>query len=164
MGSFRAFGLMALTLFALSLTACGSSEMTPEETKKNNDFWAASSLRFSPEFNQGNPGSNSNIVTEDPAKPTTQVMVRGEVQAPGYAGGAIILEVRASEACADGYCPIEGKMPLASTVINTPGFFSLVVPSQGQKTSLVANAPGKSGMLYLGELSAKVDGVEITLK
>ncbi|MCE9624653.1 MAG: hypothetical protein K8R69_04230 [Deltaproteobacteria bacterium] len=162
MGSFRAYGLMALALFSLTVTACGSSEMTPEEIKKNNDFWAASSLRFSPEFKQAT--TDSGIVSEDPAKPTTQVMVRGEVQAAGYAGGAITLEVRVAEACADGYCPVEGKSPLASTVVNSPGFFSLVVPSQGQKTTLVASASGKSGMLYLGELSAKVDGVEITLK
>lgn len=146
--------------FLLSLAACGSSEMTPEEYKKYQEFWAGSSLRFV--TGQGNGTTPASQIVSD--KPVTQVMLRGTAKVPGYVGGAIVLEVREAEACADGYCPATGKAPLASTVLNAPGFFSLVVPSQGQKVSLTASAPGKSGLLYLGELNSAVDGIELTLQ
>lgn len=163
MGIFRSLALAAILAFSLSLTACGgSSEMTPEQQKEYNDFWSRSSLGFHVQ-NGGAATDDSNIVTEEP-KPTTQVMVQGVVKAPGYAGGAITLEVREAEACAEGYCPVEGKAPLAAASITAPGFFSLIVPSQGQKTTLVAAGAGQSAMHYLGELSAKVDGVTLTLK
>ena len=160
MGVIRSLALAAILIFSFTLTACGSSEMTPEQQKELQEFWAASSLRF---HFQGT-GEGSNIVTEENDKPTIQVMVRGTLKAPGYSGGTISLEIREAEACADGFCPVTGKAPLAASSIAAPGFFSLVVPSKGQKASLIANGGGKTSMLYLGELSAAVDNAELTLK
>ena len=160
MGVIRSLAIAAILIFSLTLTACGSSEMTPEQQKELQEFWAASSLRF--HFQTA--GEGSNIVTEENDKPTIQVMVRGTLKAPGYAGGAISLEIREAEACADGFCPVTGKAPLAASSIAAPGFFSLVVPSKSQKASLIASGGGKTAMLYLGELSAAVDSAELILK
>lgn len=160
---FRSFAILSLLAFGISLSACGSSEMTPDQQKEYNDFWAASALGH--QLKQGvTSGNDSNIVTEDTEKPSAQVMVQGIVKSPGYAGGPIAIELREAEACADGYCPVEGKAPLASGTIEAPGFFSLIVSTKGQKTTLSATGGGKSAMHYLGELSAKVSGVTLTLK
>jgi len=160
MGLIRRLSLIFCAVLYLALAACsGSTTMSPEEQKAYDAFWSKSSLHLK----AGQDNGNSDIVTND-AIPTKQVMVRGTVTVPGYTGGAIILEVHEAEACADGYCPIAGAAPLASTVINSEGFFSLIVPSKGQKTSLTASAPGKTGLLYLGELKAAVDGIALTLQ
>ena len=159
MGVIRSLAIAAILIFSFTLVACGSSEMTPEQQKELQEFWAASSLRF--HFQTIGEGSN---IVEENNKPAIQVMVRGTIKAPGYAGGTISLEIREAEACADGFCPVTGKAPLAASSIAAPGFFSLVVPSKSQKASLIASGGGKTSMLYLGELSAAVDSAELTLK
>ncbi len=159
MGKIRHLSLIFCAFFSLALAACsGSSTMSPEEQKAYDDFWAKSSLHIKPSGST----DGSSIVADD--QPTKQIMVSGTVQIPGYTSGAIVLEVRQAEACDKGYCPVEGVAPLASTVLNNTGFFSLIVPSKGQKTSLVASAPGKTGLLYLGELKSKMDGIVLNLK
>lgn len=161
MNVFKSFAVFAMLAMSLVLSGCGSSAMSPEEQKEYDAFNAHMQKLY---VAQQQGTGDSNIVVQEPEKATTQVMVQGVVKAPGYAGDAISLEVREAEACADGYCPVEGKAPLASVSIATPGFFSLVVPSKGQKTTLVVSGSGKSAMHYLGELKAKVEGLSVTLK
>jgi hypothetical protein len=162
MGVIRSLALAAILAFSLTLAACGSSEMTPDQQKELQEFWAASSLRF--HFQTAGTGEGSNIVSGESDKPAIQVMVRGTVKAPDYAGGTITLEIREAEACADGFCPAAGKAPLAASSIAGPGFFSLVVPSKSQKSTLIASGGGKSTMLYLGELASAVNDAVLTLK
>ncbi|HKY61829.1 MAG TPA: hypothetical protein VJR29_00270 [bacterium] len=158
MGNLRKISLISAVFTLIGLSACGGgqSQWTEGELIQ---FWAGSSLSGR---TSGSPQVNdsSNIVsTETPAK---QVMIGGTIA--GQSSGPITVAVYDSEPCAKGYCPIESKGPLASTQLSAPGYFSVVVPTQGQKLTLIAKSGALSAMHYLGELSSRVDGIEITLE
>jgi hypothetical protein len=159
MGNTSKISLISALLIVLGLAACGGGAPQPTQAELN-QFWAASSLKSVIGGDSGS-NNNSNIVTgsESPAK---QYMVGGTVS--GENVGSITISVHETEPCAKGYCPIESKGPLASTQISAAGYFSVVVPTQGQKLTVLAKSGALSGMHYLGELNARVDGIEITLE
>lgn len=162
MGYNRKFSLISALFIVLGLVACGggSSGMSDAELTQ---FWAGSSLKSAIPGLAGSTnstGNNSNIVSTD--TPAKQIIVGGTIS--GTASGPITVSVHETEPCAKGYCPIESKGPLASTQISAPGYFSVVVPSHGQKLTVVAKSGALSGMHYLGELTSRMDGVEITLE
>lgn len=157
MGSLRNFSLISALFVVFGLMACGGGSPQPTEAELI-QFWAGSSI--SNRVPSSSSGNNSNIVSND--TPAKQVMVGGTVS--GEASGTVTISVHETEPCAKGYCPIESKGPLASTQISAPGYFSVVVPSHGEKLTIVAKSGALSGMHYLGELSARVDGVDITLE
>ncbi len=161
MGINRKISLISALFIVVGLVACGGGAPQPTEAELN-QFWAASSLKYHVGGLDGSTGTpnNSNIVSND--TPAKQIIVGGTVA--GEASGAVTISVHETEPCAKGYCPIESKGPLASTQISTPGYFSVVVPSHGEKLTVVAKSGALSGMHYLGELSARVDGIEITLE
>jgi hypothetical protein len=160
MGINRNISLISALFIVVGLVACGGGAPQPTQAELN-QFWAASSLKtqLGGGGSVSDPG-NSNIVSND--TPAKQVIVGGTVA--GEASGAVTISVHETEPCAKGYCPIETKGPLASTQISTPGYFSVVVPSRGEKLTVVAKSGALSGMHYLGELSTRVDGIEITLE
>ncbi|HKX11789.1 MAG TPA: hypothetical protein VJP40_01460 [bacterium] len=160
MGSLRKFSLISALFVVLGLMACGGGSPQPTETELI-QFWAGSSINNGvPSSPSSSTGNNSNIVSND--TPAKQVMVGGTIA--GEASGTVTISVHETEPCAKGYCPIESKGPLASTQISAPGYFSVVVPTRGEKLTVVAKSGALSGMHYLGELSTRVDGIEISLE
>jgi len=161
MGMTRNFSLISALLILVGLSACGGGAPQPTQAELT-QFWAASSLKSQIPGLGSNSGTGSSNIVTAPEGPSKQVIVGGTVS--GEAAGTITVSVHESEPCSKGYCPIESKGPLASTQIPTPGYFSVVIPSHGQKLTLIAKSGSLSAMHYLGELEARVDGVEITLE
>ncbi|HCU24384.1 MAG TPA: hypothetical protein DF383_05140 [Deltaproteobacteria bacterium] len=156
--------LTILTLLSASLlSACGGTQQLNSKQQADLDAFYAKVKIIMSEKQQ-----SSQKTSESPEEPSTaparQTFVTGAVKAPGYSGGTITVEVYDAEACGTGYCPAEQKAPLAAMQIPSPGYFSILVPSQGQKTALLAIGGGKRGTFYLGELNTRLDNVRVKLK
>jgi hypothetical protein len=179
----RLIKLFALLSFvAMGITACGSGVGNPQLTQADYDkviatksriypmsailmFWPWMALDSNPRLNadigkKTTPEINNPSPT--PAPVSHLSMVTGKISVSNNNGNPITLQALESESCDQGHCQVPGKPFLASVVISSPGFFSIVIPNQGQEVLLNASqSGGMMGQAYLGTLENRVDDVEI---
>lgn len=86
--------------------------------------------------------------------PAAQTLVTGKVSKESGMATSVTLEAHEADT----------TLPIASTTLSSPGFFSLVIPHHGKEISLMAIAiDGQSAQVKLGVLSHRVDDVELKL-
>ncbi len=178
--------LKTLALLAMLGTfpvSCGGSGGTPSQSQESSKIWMGFAktgqiIFYRPGYpllfpslplTSLNQTSPQNVTTDTSTTPasTVQNLITGTVEISGFSGGTIKIEARAAEACNQGYCAVEGKSPLASILQNNPGYFSIVVPSQGQMVTLVgtytkADQSTQVAQVYIGVLDKRVDDVKLT--
>jgi hypothetical protein len=112
------------------------------------------------------PVEEPSIVEEEEASSSQQLLVSGTVFHPQFQAGSFLIEARGTRNCPAGLCPEMAGLPFSSVFLNTPGYFSLVVPHNGQAIFVVATYKREDGAtdqkeIYLGTIETRVDGLHL---
>lgn len=161
-----------LILFVLfSFAACDQATVHDGSPMTAELPIAGGSIIYLPNASQTPPQIPGQTITDGgaPTAATRQSIVSGTVTVEGYQSGAIDVSALEAAACDKGFCPIEGKPPLAATRVSGQGYYSLVVPNYGQALVLKGShvAPDQKtygSQLYLGALGQRKDDAVLILK
>lgn len=170
--------ITVLCLLTLSLAGCASSDDIDEATSR---FFKEITIQKQKLVLM--PGKNGTfevgLITEsvtglvpagtpgeevsDPDQPgTSQLLITGEVKYFGFLGGSFLVEARGTRSCEEALCADKDSPALASMIKKIPGYYTLVVPNEGQALFVVAtyipkDNQSKSKEIYLGVLDGRKD-------
>lgn len=161
-------------LFALLFTACGTdtSNNWSQEDMQRLAQWLVKRPDGRIVLSPSTPNNNFNpnggdtptlVETGDPSN-FQQILVTGTVAFPQFQDGSFLIEARGTRNCDKGLCPDMEAIPASAVTLQSPGYFSLVVPHDGQTIFAVATYKAPDGSseqkdVYLGALENRADGV-----
>jgi len=86
---------------------------------------------------------------------TTQI--NGDIQFKNHQGESIQLEARHSVPCQYGRCPVIGTPPVASTLLASPGSFSIIMTQAATDLMLIATCKTHSGETRIAHTELSVE-------
>lgn len=168
--------LLCFSLAFLAAACSGSGNNDTAQAEKNTQMEGLINARAQAYnnsfalFNFQTPTTNTPQVVAEPAapeekKPDQQSLITGHVVKATGLNGSIVIEAHEAIECETGHCSKSDALPLATTVLNSPGFFSLVLPHQGQAVLLSAHSEdGQKALSYLGALNSRLNDIELILQ
>lgn len=173
----RQIQILFFFLVALSLSACGATgeplkSMTTSDQLPQRPFFAGKvpvSTGMGTYWVTWGEGSDSpnQVVSEssEPAENTPQVLLTGRIIQNSFAGGKFQIHLKGSTPCDGGPCADMESQSLASQVLTSPGFYSLVAPRSEQSVTLVVSylpdsGEGSTQELPLGVIEQRRDDLD----
>lgn len=178
--------ITALAFLSLGISACGGSNLGKEPNRDelghmaqflhqtDDGMWVlipTPSKTTPPGSGNGNTGEEGDKSTTGnpdetvPPVPSGHLLINGTIVDPQYQDGTFLVEARDIRSCEKGLCADFDSIPWASTVVQQPGYFSLVVPEQRQAMFLAVTfqsaADSKVVEKYLGIVDKRVDNLAI---